>query len=79
MAIHSGCLSGAMKKLMNSTAMMTRIRPRAAPNAKPRMRSIGPARESSTKSEMRIVMIDTTSSVTKKMPATVTPSAILSS
>ena len=34
-----------------------------------------PGRESSTKSEMRIVMIDTTSSVMKKRPATVTPSA----
>jgi hypothetical protein len=75
-AIHSGCCPFSMKKFRNSTAMITRSNPRAAPNAKPRVRSSGPARESSTKSEMRMVMIETSSSVMKKSPPMVMPSAM---
>ena len=48
------------------------IRPRPNPNRNPSVRSSAPTRLSSTMSEMRTVMIETISSVSRNTPPMVT-------
>ena len=75
---HSGWLRSGTNHAKNRKATTTIMRPRPRPKRKPSVRSSAPTRLSSTMSEMRAVMIETTRSVPRKTPPAVTAAATVS-
>ena len=75
---HSGWLRSGTSQAKNRKATTTMISPRPSPNRKPSVRSSAPTRLSRIMSEMRTVMIETISSVSRNTPPMVTPVATMS-
>jgi hypothetical protein len=70
--IHSGWLRSGTSHAKKRKATTTITSPRASPNKKPIVRSSAPTRLSSTMSEKRTVMTETTSRVPRKVPPSTT-------
>src|SRR5664280_2614567 len=75
---HSGWLRSGTSQAKNRKATTTMISPRPSPNRKPSVRSSAPTRLSSTMSEMRTVMTETTSRVIRNTAPMLTPAAPIS-
>ena len=75
---HSGWLRSGTSQAKNRKATTTMISPRPSPNRKPSVRSSAPTRLSSTMSEMRTVMIETISNVSRNTAPTLAPAATMS-